>query len=121
VGGSRAIGRAPARGSDRTANALPVEQVNQSLGRLVQGRLIDAAETIDQGEYYMVRRLTHEGLRESGLWAKETDLANGIRMVLETEIKAASGDDKRRALLNRSSMPPATWARRSSPSSQPSS
>ena len=78
---------------------LPVEQVNQSLGRLVQGRLIDAADTIDQGEYYMVRRLTHEGLRESGLWAKETDLADGIRIVLEAEIKAASGDDKRRALL----------------------
>jgi hypothetical protein len=34
---------------------LPDEQVNQSLGRLVPGRLIDAADTIDQGEYYMVR------------------------------------------------------------------
>ena len=79
---------------------LPVETVVQSLGRLYHGGLVDAVDASSQdAEFYFVRRLTAAGLRESGLWHKEPDLAEGLRVVLEREIKVSRSDPKRRQRL----------------------
>lgn len=69
-------------------------QVIQSIGRLFRGRFVDCVDISTYGgENYIITGLTGEGLRESGLWPKPTDLSAALTEVLRREIEATAASD----------------------------
>jgi hypothetical protein len=73
-------------------------QVLPSIGRLFRGGFVDCVDiTTYGGENYIVKGLTAEGFRESGLWPKPTDLSDALTEVLKREIEATSRSDPERS------------------------